>query len=206
MASGKNQSNGESALTDEELIDRIQGGEVDLFELIVSRYNRKLVNYIYRMINNYEEAMELCQDVFLKVYTSLDKYNPEYKFTTWVHRIASNATIDFLRKKKIDTYSLESSASEDSPTIGQQVPSDELGPLRELEMSQLGDRIEGAINKLPYIYRQLIVLRHLNELSYEEIAAAVDLPLGTVKNRIFRGREMLKVTLADDSTREVRRG
>lgn len=196
----------ERSWTDEELIARIQAGEIELFELIVSRYNRKLVNYIYRMISNYEEALELCQDVFLKVYSSLDKYNPEYKFTTWVHRIASNATIDFLRKKKIDAYSLESSSSEDAPTIGQQIPSDDLSPLRSLEASQLGDRIETAINKLPYIYRQLIILRHLNELSYEEIAAAVDLPLGTVKNRIFRGREMLKVTLADDGRKEVRRG
>ena len=152
------------------------------------------------------ELMELCQDVFLKVYTSLEKYNPEYKFTTWVHRIASNATIDFLRKKRIDAFSLESSASDDAPTIGQQIAADDLSPLRSLETSQLGERIEDAINQLPYIYRQLIILRHLNELSYEEIATAVDLPLGTVKNRIFRGREMLKVALADDVRKEVSRG
>ncbi|MCB1043365.1 MAG: sigma-70 family RNA polymerase sigma factor [Acidobacteria bacterium] len=195
-----------SGLTDEELIEQIKQGQVEMFELIVARYNKKLVNYIFRMINNYEEAMELCQDVFLKVYTSLEKYNPEYKFTTWVHRIASNATIDFLRKKRIDAFSLESSASDDAPTIGQQIAADDLSPLRSLETSQLGERIEDAINQLPYIYRQLIILRHLNELSYEEIATAVDLPLGTVKNRIFRGREMLKVALADDVRKEVSRG
>ncbi|QTD53102.1 sigma-70 family RNA polymerase sigma factor [Sulfidibacter corallicola] len=165
--------------------------------MIVSRYQRKLVNYIYRMINNYEAAMELCQEVFIKVYSSLDKYNPEYKFTTWIHRISSNATIDWMRKKKLDTFSIDASG-EDSPSLSQQLPAKGLSPLQNLEMSQLQGRIEAAIDELPFIYKQLIVLRHINELSYDEIAKTVDLPLGTVKNRIFRGREMLKSKLAEE--------
>ena len=186
-------------MTDEEVVELIKSGEVDAFEMLVERYQRRLVNYIYRMISDYEAASELCQEVFLKVYSSMDKYNPEYKFTTWVHRIASNATIDWLRKKRVETYSLETPlGGEDGPTFSQQVPSTDLGPLSQLEMAQLQGRIEKAIAELPVIYRELIVLRHLNDLSYDEIAEALDLPLGTVKNRIFRGREMLKVALASD--------
>ncbi len=184
-----------SSLTDEELIEMIKGGSIELFEVIVKRYQKKLVNYIYRMINDFESAMELCQEVFIKVYNSLDKYNPSFKFTTWIHRISSNATIDWMRKKKIDAYSIDSNEDDDSPSLSSQIPSTELSPLQTLEMDQLQGRIEAAIEELPYIYKQLIVLRHINELSYEEIAEAVDLPLGTVKNRIFRGREMLKAKL-----------
>ncbi|CAM2067851.1 Sigma-70 family RNA polymerase sigma factor [Sulfidibacter corallicola] len=187
----------ETSLTDEALVEKIKEGNVELFEVIVSRYQRKLVNYIYRMINNYEAAMELCQEVFIKVYSSLDKYNPEYKFTTWIHRISSNATIDWMRKKKLDTFSIDASG-EDSPSLSQQLPAKGLSPLQNLEMSQLQGRIEAAIDELPFIYKQLIVLRHINELSYDEIAKTVDLPLGTVKNRIFRGREMLKSKLAEE--------
>lgn len=191
-----------NGLTDETLILNIKDGDVDLFEIIVSRYQKKLVNYIYRMVNDFQAAMELCQEVFLKVYCSLDKYNPEYKFTTWVHRIASNATIDWLRKKKIDAFSLETPPSPDGPSLGQQLLSHDHGPLKTLEMNQLQERIEQAIAKLPFIYRQLIVLRHLNDLSYEDIAQTVNLPLGTVKNRIFRGREMLKVSLSGEMQQE----
>lgn len=187
-----------TSLTDEEIVEKIKGGSVELFEVIVKRYQKKLVNYIYRMINDFESAMELCQEVFIKVYNSLDKYNPSFKFTTWIHRISSNATIDWMRKKKIDAYSLDTNDDDDAPSLSQQIASNDLSPLENLEMGQLQGRIESAINELPYIYKQLIILRHINELSYDEIASAVDLPLGTVKNRIFRGREMLKAKLVSE--------
>ena len=191
-----------TSLTDEEIIEKIKNGSVELFEVIVIRYQKKLVNYIYRMINDFESAMELCQEVFIKVYNSLDKYNPSFKFTTWIHRISSNATIDWMRKKKIDCYSLDGNDNDDSPSLSQQVPSKDLNPLQNLEMNQLQGRIEGAIDELPFIYKQLIILRHINELSYEEIANTVSLPLGTVKNRIFRGREMLKAKLLVELKKE----
>lgn len=187
-----------TSMTDEEVIEKIKGGAVELFEVIVTRYQRKLINYIYRMINDLDSAMELSQEVFIKVYNSLDKYDPCYKFTTWVHRIASNATIDWMRKKKIDAYSLDTNDNEDAPSMKQQIPAKGLTPLQDLEMNQLQGRIESAIDELPFIYKQLIILRHLNDLSYEEIASTVNLPLGTVKNRIFRGREMLKAKLTSE--------
>lgn len=187
-----------SELTDEQIVEMIKQGRVDLFEVIVNRYQRKLINYIYRMISDIDTAMELCQEVFIKVFNSLDKYNPEYKFTTWVHRISSNATIDLMRKKKIEAFSLDTNDQEDAPTLKNQIPAGGLTPLQDLEMAQLQGRIEKAIDELPFIYKQLIVLRHINELSYEEIAKTVNLPLGTVKNRIFRGREMLKTKLASE--------
>jgi RNA polymerase sigma-70 factor (ECF subfamily) len=184
--------------TDEELVDQIKAGRTDLFEELVYRYQDKLINYIFRMTNHRDIAMELTQDVFLKVFRSLKQYDPEFKFTTWVHRIASNATIDHLRKKRVQTYSLDVPMDEDGPTLEQQLSSNDLSPHDRLEMAQLKGRIMKAIDALPHIYRELIVLRHINHLSYDEIAQTVELPLGTVKNRIFRGREMLKVALADD--------
>ncbi|PIE02337.1 MAG: RNA polymerase subunit sigma-24 [Acidobacteria bacterium] len=189
------------SLTDEEVVARIKAGEVDLFEILVHRYQNRLVNYIYRMINQKDTAMELCQEVFLKVFKSLKQYNPEYKFTTWIHRIASNATIDWIRKKKLPTYSMESAVNEDTPTLEHQLKSTALNPQESLEMSQLKSRIMIAIDELPIIYKELILLRHINHLSYDDIAKAVDLPLGTVKNRIFRGREMLKSALAEELKR-----
>ena len=195
-----------TSLTDEEIIEKIKNGSVELFEVIVTRYQRKLINYIYRMISDLDSAMELCQEVFIKVYNSLDKYNPSYKFTTWIHRISSNATIDWMRKKKINAYSLDWTGSDESPSMSQQIPSKDLTPLQNLEMDQLQGRIEAAIDELPFIYKQLIILRHINELSYEEIATTVELPLGTVKNRIFRGREMLKAKLVSEMPRERRHG
>jgi len=191
----------QETITDEVIVERIKDGEVDLFEILVKRYQERLINYIYRMINHRETAMELCQDVFLKVFKSLKQYDPEFKFTTWVHRIASNATIDWIRKKRVLTYSMESSVDEDAPSLEQQLKSNALTPHEQLEMSQLKDRIMDAIDSLPLIYKELIILRHMNHLSYEEIAQAVELPLGTVKNRIFRGREMLKSSLSGERRR-----
>lgn len=123
---------------------------------------------------------------------------PKSATLTRTHRISSNATIDWMRKKKIDAYSIDSNDDDESPSLSNQIPSSDLSPLQTLEMDQLQSRIETAIEDLPYIYKQLIILRHINELSYEEIAEAVDLPLGTVKNRIFRGREMLKAKLTSE--------
>jgi len=188
-------------LTDEELVLRIKAGEISLFEPLVNRYQDRLINYIYRMINQRETAMELCQEVFLKVFKSLKQYDPEYKFTTWVHRIASNATIDWIRKKKLPTYSIESSMDDDSPSLERQLKSNTLNPQENLEMQRLKQQIMKAIDDLPIIYKELIILRHMNHLSYEEISQAVDLPLGTVKNRIFRGREILKGVLGSPRER-----
>jgi RNA polymerase sigma-70 factor (ECF subfamily) len=188
-------------LTDEELVLRIKAGEISLFEPLVNRYQDRLINYIYRMINQRETAMELCQEVFLKVFKSLKQYDPEYKFTTWVHRIASNATIDWIRKKKLPTYSIESSMDDDSPSLERQLKSNTLNPQENLEMQQLKQQIMKAIDDLPIIYKELIILRHMNHLSYEEISQAVNLPLGTVKNRIFRGREILKGVLGSPGER-----
>lgn len=189
------------SISDEEIVERIKAGDIDLFEQLVYRYQERLINYIFRMINQRETAMELCQDVFLKVFKSLKQYDPEYKFTTWVHRIASNATIDWIRKKKLQTYSMESAVDEDSPSLENQLKSSSLNPQEKLEMTQLKYQIMAAIDSLPIIYKELIILRHMNHLSYEEIAQSVDLPLGTVKNRIFRGREMLKSALGGEMKR-----
>lgn len=143
------------------------------------------------MVGNYETALDLSQEVFIKVYGSLDRYNPDFKFSTWIYKIASNTAIDYLRKQSVPVTSLYS-VSGDDEEFELPIPSKNPSPERVLEHSERSAQIEEVISKLPPRYRELIVLRHVSELSYDEIAEVTGLPLGTVKNRIFRAREAMR--------------
>jgi RNA polymerase sigma-70 factor (ECF subfamily) len=141
--------------------------------------------------------MDLAQETFLKVFVSLESFDPRYRFTTWLYRIGSNGAIDHLRRKQPRTLSLSHPPGDDDaqppPAIADQEPSPhDMLRLRELEV-----RLDDAIADLPAAYRQLIVLRHRQHCRYDEIARITQLPLGTVKNRIFRAREILRSRLAD---------
>jgi RNA polymerase sigma-70 factor (ECF subfamily) len=183
---------------DEALVESALGGDRGAFEAIVRRHQRALVNHLYRLTGQRDEAFDLAQDVFIKVYQSLASFDPKYRFTTWLYRIASNCAIDHLRKRHPRTFSLSQVAgsaegSTDAPAVAGSGPNpDEVVQLRELEA-----RLEVAIRALPTGYRQLILLRHRHHCRYDEIARITRLPMGTVKNRIFRAREILKVHLAD---------
>lgn len=183
---------------DETLVNRVLEGDRLAFEGLVRRHQRALVNHLYRLTGQREEAFDLAQDVFIKIYQSLASFDPRYRFTTWLYRIASNCAIDHLRKRQPRTYSLSQlggAADEpiEAPAVAGPGPNpDDVVRLRELEA-----RLEIAIGKLPPGYRQLILLRHRHHCRYDEIARIAGLPMGTVKNRIFRAREILKVHLAD---------
>jgi RNA polymerase sigma-70 factor (ECF subfamily) len=183
-------------LDDRTLVARILAGERDLFTELVSRYEKRIVNYVYRVTHRWEEAHDLSQEIFTKVYLALDRYDPKFQFSTWIFRIAQNAAIDALRKKSISEVSLTRS-EDDSDGKEWEFADPGVSPYRDLKNKRLAAAIDVAVAKLPADYRELIQLRHFGELSYEEIASLLELPLGTVKNKLFRARNLLKDELAE---------
>ena len=182
-------------LDDRSLIERILGGDRDLFGVLMSRYEKRLINYVYRITHRYEEAHDLAQEIFVKVYLALDRYDPKYQFSTWLFRIAQNSAIDALRKKSIVEVPLARPTEEEPSGKEREFADDGISPYRALKNKQLSAAIDEAVAQLPTDYRELIQLRHFAELSYEEIASMKKLPLGTVKNKLFRARNLLKESL-----------
>ena len=177
-------------LTDGELLAKAIAGREDSFEEIVRRYQRPITNYVYRMVGSYDAALDVTQEVFIKVYNSLDKYSSEYKFSTWLYRIAHNAAIDWMRRNSVVQQSLEAENADGAYQL--QIESPQPSPEQMRERSEWRQEIESVVKCLPTVYRELILLRHTQDLSYDEIAEVLNLPLGTVKNRLFRAREMMR--------------
>jgi len=165
--------------------------------MIIRRYQQPVLNYVGRMVGERELALDFSQDVFLKVYASLRSYRPQYKFSTWLFKIASNYVIDYWRKKKIRALSLDQPPESDEDCLPIQIPDDEPSIVRQYELQELRTKIERALDKLPPSLRELFVWRHVNGLSYEELAEIKELPLGTAKNRVFQAKEMLKKLLEE---------
>jgi RNA polymerase sigma-70 factor (ECF subfamily) len=160
--------------------------------MIVQRYKQPLLNYIGRMVGERELALDFTQDVFIKTYASLHTFRPEHKFSTWLFKIASNLTIDYWRKKKIDAFSIDQSRDnlEDRPSI--QLPSKDRSIVEKFELSEVREKIENAMEKIPPSLRELFVWRHVNEFSYDEIAEIKGLPVGTIKNKVFQAKELIR--------------
>ena len=178
------------ALTDGDLIVAAVGGRSDSFEELVRRYQRPITGYVFRIVGEYEASLDVTQEVFIKVYNSLAKYSSDYKFSTWLYRIAHNAAVDHLRRNSVSQQSLE--AENADGTFELQIESRAASPEQDHERSQWRSEIEVVVEMLPPAYRELIVLRHGQDMSYDEIADVTGLPLGTVKNRLFRAREMMR--------------
>lgn len=182
--------NGVRGLTDGELIINAVDGRVDGFEELVRRYQRPITSYVFRMLGDYESSLDVTQEVFIKVYNSLSKYSAEYKFSTWLYRIAHNAAVDHLRRNSVTPQSLEAENADGTFQI--QIESRGLSPEQDRERSEWRTEIDAVVRCLPPAYRDLILLRHSRDLSYDEIADVTGLPLGTVKNRLFRARELMR--------------
>ena len=183
-------------LDDRTLVARILEGDRDRFTDLVARYEKRVINYVYRITHRYEDAHDLTQEIFVKVFLALDRYDPKYQFSTWLFRIAQNSAIDALRKRGISEVSLSKTTDDESGGGKEREFADEgISPYRALKNKQLSAAIEKAVDNLPVDYRELIQLRHFAELSYEEIASMKRLPLGTVKNKLFRARNLLKDAL-----------
>lgn len=181
--------------TDAELIIKAIAGREDGFEELVRRYQRPITSYVYRMLGNYDASLDVTQEIFIKVYNSMARYSSEYKFSTWLYKIAHNAAIDYLRRNSVNQQSLETENKDGSFEI--QIESKRLSPEQERERSEWRSEIETVVKCLPQGYRELILLRHSQDLSYDEIAEITNLPLGTVKNRLFRAREMMRDMLIE---------
>ena len=182
-------------LDDRALVARILEGDRDRFAELVRRYEKRVINYVYRITHRYEDAHDLAQEIFVKVFLALDRYDPKYQFSTWVFRIAQNSAIDALRKKSVQEVPISRPADDEGGEKEREFADDGISPYRALKNKQLSVAIDRAVERLPPDYRELIQLRHFAELSYEEIASMKKLPLGTVKNKLFRARNMLKEAL-----------
>lgn len=174
------------ALSDYEIIKLCLNGDKEIFSELVKRYKNLVYSVILRMINDSEEANDLAQEVFVKLYKNLDKYYPDYKFATWVIRITTNHVIDYRRKKKQETVSFDD--------VDYEITSGDSPEEAYLKKEQK-QGLEELVGSLPEMYKVPIVLYHQQGLSYQEIADVTDEPLSKVKNRIFRGRKMLKESL-----------
>lgn len=177
-------------LADGELVVSAVAGRSDGFEELVRRYQRPITSYIYRMLGDYEASLDVTQEVFIKVYNSLTKYSSEYKFSTWLYRIAHNAAIDHMRRNSVSAMSIEAENSDGTYQL--QIESHLPSPEQDHERGEWRNEIDAVVKCLPPTYRDLILLRHSRDLSYDEIAEVTGLPLGTVKNRLFRAREMMR--------------
>ncbi len=177
---------------DSELVRKALKGDRKAFEMIILKYQQPLVSYLGRMTGERETALDFAQDVFLKAYASLGSYRPTFKFSTWLFKIASNHMIDHWRKKKLPAVSLDQPFDGDESSPRPQVEDAQPSVVRKYELAELRVRIEKALDRIPAAFRELFVLRHVSEFSYEEIAEIKGLPVGTVKNRVFQAKELLR--------------
>lgn len=180
-------------LTDIEVVAAAIRGRDDGFEEIVRRYHRQIVGYVFRMLNDYDASLDVAQEVFIKVYNSLERYSSEYKFSTWLYRIAHNAAIDSIRRRFPNEQSLDTETREG--VLQMEPEASGPSPEQERERTEWRNEIDSVVRCLPAAYRELILLRHGHDLSYEEMGEVTGLPLGTVKNRLFRAREMMRELL-----------
>lgn len=179
-----------SSANDRDLVASAINGLEGGFEELVRRYQRPISAYVYRMVGDYETALDLTQEIFIKIYNSLSRYRPEFKFSTWIYKIAHNAAIDHLRRSSGRERSLVGGTSSDSYDLP--IESEGLTPEQQTEREERRVEIELVVRSLPTAYRELIVLRHSQDLTYEEIVEVTGLPLGTVKNRLFRARDLMR--------------
>ncbi|HKP45602.1 MAG TPA: sigma-70 family RNA polymerase sigma factor [Pyrinomonadaceae bacterium] len=179
-----------SSAADRDLVATAAKGQEGSFEELVRRYQRPISAYVYRMVGDYDCALDLTQEIFIKIYASLDRYRPEFKFSTWIYKIAHNAAIDHVRRNAGRVRSIESQNSTEPQQLA--IESKGLTPEQQSEREERRLEIEAVVRLLPTAYRELIVLRHSQDLTYDEIVEVTGLPLGTVKNRLFRAREMMR--------------
>lgn len=189
-----------ATMSDQDVVLEARAGRQAAYRELVRRYERPIFSLIYRMVRNREQAEDLSQETFVKALNAIESYRPEYKFSSWIFKIANNVSIDHLRRRELDTLSLDGSPHALTPEAIQasalQLGDRQETALEELEAKELGGEIEQAIATLRPEYRACILLRHAEGRPYEEIATMLDLPLGTVKTYIHRARGELRQALA----------
>lgn len=189
-----------TALTDQEVVAQAKAGRETAFRELIGRYQRPVFSLIYRLVRDREKAEDLAQDTFIKVLNALDRYDPAFKFSSWIFKIAHNTALDQLRKKHPEMLSLDGSphartAEEIEASTFSAISSDE-NPEEYTSHREMGEEIEKALAGVRVEYRTAIILWHVEGRPYEEIAEIMGVPLGTVKTYIHRARNELRQRLA----------
>jgi len=189
----------EKALQDFQLIDQaVKEHDQQAYAMLMDRYKKPVYHMILKMIRNVDDAEDLTIEAFAKAFKNLYKFKKDYTFSTWLFRIATNNAIDFIRKKKLDTTSLNTAYQDDSGSdVTMDVKDNNLNPQEEAIKAQKIELIQLFVTKLPAKYQRLVRLRYFSELSYEEIARELEAPLGTVKAQLHRARELLQELVRD---------
>jgi RNA polymerase sigma-70 factor (ECF subfamily) len=183
-------------LSDERLVELSLEGDENAFGILVQRYQRRLAAFLSQLVGDMELARELSQEAFVRAWSALERFDPKYRFSTWLFRIAHNLGIDQLRRRRLQTTSLYRTDSE-GDEVEVVVPDLDKDPLGHLENRVLASELRNIIDGLRPEYRELVLLRHFAGLSYQEIADFTEMPLGTVKNKLFRAHSVLRRALAD---------
>jgi RNA polymerase sigma-70 factor (ECF subfamily) len=180
--------------SDEQLVRLALDGDEAAFTDLVHRYQRRLTAFLGQIVGDIELARELCQEAFIRAWTALDRFNPSYRFSTWLFRIGHNLGIDHLRRRRLKTVALYRTDRE-GDEVELVVEDQTKDPLGHFENAELAEALRRAIEELRPEYRELVLLRHFAGLSYQEIAEFKDMPLGTVKNKLFRAHTVLRDAL-----------
>lgn len=187
-------------LDDRELATLAAKGREGAFRELLTRYERPVFSLIYRMVRDRTLAEDLAQEAFIRAFNAIGSYKTSYKFSNWIFKIANNHTIDHLRKRKLDTVSIDgsphASSQDEVESTRLVVESSSESPQEFVENKELGGQIEAAIGELRPEYKSVILLRHVEGYAYDEIADIMELPLGTVKTYLHRARNELKNRLA----------
>lgn len=180
---------------EKELISQALAGNQKAYATLTNRHQTPVFQIIMKIVRDKETARDLTQEAFMKAFSSLASYRSEYRFSTWLYKIAANASIDFLRKKRIQALSLDRPLPTRDGSVEIEVADNSYNPEKDLVRKEQRSGIEQAIDSLPDKYREVIIYRHKDDKTYEEIADLLNVPVGTVKARIFRARELLKKKL-----------
>jgi RNA polymerase sigma-70 factor (ECF subfamily) len=182
-------------LSDERLVELALDGDEDAYGALVRRYQRRLTAFLGQLVGDIELARELSQEAFIRAWSALERFDPRYRFSTWLFRIAHNLGIDHLRRRRLQTVGLYRTDS-DGDEVEVVVAALDKDPLGHLENRALAEELHQVIDNLRPEYRELVLLRHFGGLSYQEIAEFKEMPLGTVKNKLFRAHSVLRKALA----------
>jgi RNA polymerase sigma-70 factor (ECF subfamily) len=182
----------ENAKNDLRLVGRAIAGEQKAYAELMARYRDAIYFILLKMVNNRDDANDLAIETFAKAFQNLEKYKPDYAFSTWLFKIATNNCIDYIRKKKLKTFSIDQVSGEDGENSRPwEIAGNSPTPEESLIKKQKTSLLKNVVDKLPIRYRKLVILRYFEELSYEEISTQLDIPLGTVKAQLFRAHNLL---------------
>lgn len=194
---GTSENTSKTKSDDNILINKALAGDQNAYEKLMKKYYQLIYNLIFRMISRKEDVEDLTQEAFIKAFNSLQNFDRQFAFSTWLFKIATNNAIDYLRKKKLNTFSIDREIESEESDFKFEIPDHENKPDRVIMEDERKKILDEAIESLPPKYKEVILLRHKMDKEYEEISKELKLPLGTVKAHIFRGRELLNKYLKD---------